>query len=165
MKLILLKLAVSILTFALGFTVSAFWRFYTSINAPEPFIAGISGDIPSPVLSFDTVVIGCGSQITASSYILSNGNEITRTCQHFSSDAEARNVMQSRNGGGYDLTEWSAKIDADGERIGETALLFASDKVVRLTRDGATLCETHAPTLGNLRWFERTEFHGTTPAP
>lgn len=161
MKRILLKLAVSVLTFVLGVTVSAFWRFYTSVNAPEPFLA----DIPSPVLSFDTVVIGCGSQITASSYSLSNGAEIRRTCQHFSSDAEAINVMQSRRDDGYELSEWSARIDVDGERIGETALLFSSHSVVRLTRDGATLCETHAPSLGNLRWFEHGEFYGTPPAP
>jgi hypothetical protein len=119
----------------------------------------MSAVIPSPVLSFDTVVIGCGSQITASSYTLSNGAEITRTCQHFSSDAEARNVLETRRDGGvYDLVEWSTKIDADGERIGESVLLFSSQSVVRINRDGATLCETRAPTLGNLRWFENGEY-------
>ncbi|HKP82030.1 MAG TPA: hypothetical protein VJT69_08425 [Pyrinomonadaceae bacterium] len=153
MKRILLKIAVSVLTFVLGVTVSAFWHFYTYVSAP------LSAVIPSPVLKFDTVVIGCGSQITASSYSLSNGAEITRTCQHFSSDAEARNVLDARRGGdGYDLVEWSSKIDADGERIGESVLLFSSQSVVRINRDGATLCETRAPTLGNLRWFENGEY-------
>jgi len=155
MKRILLKLAVSVLTFALGLSVSALWRFYTYVNAP---LARMSAVIPSPVLSFDTVVIGCGSQITASSYSLSNGAEITRTCQHFSSDAEARNVLETRRDGVYDLVEWSTKIDADGERIGESVLLFSSQSVVRINRDGATLCETRAPTLGNLRWFENGEY-------
>lgn len=155
MKRILLKFAVSVLTFALGVTVSTFWRFYSSVNAP---FAGMSAVIPSPVLSFDTVVIGCGSQITASSYSLSNGAEITRTCQHFSSDAEARNVLDARRvGDGYNLVEWSAKVDTDGERLGESVLLFSSQSVVRINRDGATLCETRAPTLGNLRWFENGE--------
>ena len=163
MKRILLKLAVSVLTFVLGIGVSALWRLYSYANAPEPFLAGISGDIPSPVLSFDTVVIGCGSQITASSYSLSNGAEITRTCQHFSSDAEARNVMQSRRDGGYEWSEWSAKIDADGERIGETALLVSRYDIVRLTTRDDTLCETRASSLGDLRRFENNEFHPTPP--
>jgi len=158
MKRILLKLAVSILTFALGLTVSALSRFYTYVNAP---FAGISA-VPSPVLNFDTfdtVVIGCGSQITASCYVLSNGAEITRTCQHFSSDAEARGVLEARRGGdGYDLVEWSTEIDADGERTGESVLLFSSQSVVRIHRDGATLCETRAPTLGNLRRFENGSY-------
>jgi hypothetical protein len=157
MRRILLKLVVSILTFVLGVGVSALYRLYKYANTPEPFVAGISRDIPSPVLSFDTVVIGCGSQITASSYVLSNRAEITRTCQHFSSDAEARGVLQERrgdDGDGYELIEWSTNVDADGERSGESVLLFSSQSVVRINRDGATLCETRAPTLGNLRWFE-----------
>ena len=155
MKRILLKLAVSILTFVLGFGVSALWRLYTYANAPEPFLAE---GIQSPVLSLDSVVIGCGSQITVTSYSLSNGAEITRTCQHFSSDAEAENVMQARRGVGFQLIESSVTIDSEGRRIGETALFSASYTVVRLSRNGATLCETRAPTLGNLRWFENAEY-------
>lgn len=157
MKRILLNIAVSVLTFVLGLTISAFRHLYTSVNAP---VASISAVIPSPVLSFDTVVIGCGSEITSSSYSLSNGAEITRTCQHFSSDAEARNLLQARRGDedGYELIEWTSKIDADGDRVGESVLLFSSQSVVRINRDGATLCETRAPTIGNLRWFENGEY-------
>jgi hypothetical protein len=167
MKHILLKVAVSTLTFMLGISVSALRHLYSYANTPESFVAGMAGDVPSPVLSFDTVVIGCGSQITASSYSLSNGAEITRTCQHFSSDAEARNVFDARrvNDDGYDSIEPSISVDAAGERTGESVLLYSSQSVVRIKRDGATLCETRAPTLGNLRWFETETFHGTPPAP
>jgi hypothetical protein len=165
MKRILLKVAVSILTFVLGIGVSALWRLYSYANAPEHFIAGISEDIPSPVLSLNSVVIGCGSQLTVTSYILSNGAEIMRTCQHFSSDAEATNVMHARRGVGFELIESSVTNDSDGQRIGETAVFSSSYNVVRLTRDGATLCETRAPSLGNLHWFENRYFPGIPPSP
>jgi len=163
MKRILLKLAVSILTFVLGIGVSALWRLYSYANAPEPLIAGISEDIPSPVLSLNSVEIGCGPQLTVTSYILSNGAEIMRTCQHFSSDAEAK--MHARSGVGFELIESSVTKDGDGQRIGETALFSSGYNVVRLTRDGATLCETRAPSLGDLRWFENRYFPGIPPSP
>ena len=163
MKHILLKVAVSTLTFMLGIGVSALRHLYSYANTPESFVAGMAGDVPSPVLSFDTVVIGCGSQITASSYSLSNGAEITRTCQHFSSDAEAK--MHARSGVGFELIESSVTKDGDGQRIGETALFSSGYNVVRLTRDGATLCETRAPSLGDLRWFENRYFPGIPPSP
>jgi hypothetical protein len=162
MKRILLKFAVSVLTFVLGIGVSALWRFY-SANAPEPFLAGISGDMPSPVVSLDSVVIGCRSDMAVSAYYLSNGAEIMRTCQHYSSPAEARNAMQARRGIGSEIIESSANIDSDGQRIGETALLVYSYNVVRLTTMDNTLCETRASSLDDLRRFENNEFHGTPP--
>ena len=165
MKRILLKLAVSVLTFVLGIGVSALWRLYSYANAPEPFLATVSEDIPSPILSLDSLVTGCGSQLTVSSYILSSGAEILRTCQHFSSDAEAKNVMQARRGVDLELLESSVTSDSEGQRIGETALFSSSYNVVRLSRDGATLCETRAPSLRSLHWFEDHDFYRTDPVP
>ena len=157
MKRILLKVAVSVLAFGLGVTVSALWRFYTHTDAPD-CLADISADMPSPTLSIDGVVLACGADITQTSYILSNGAEITRVCQHYLSAAEAHNVFQARRAG-LEMIEWSANLDSNGRRIGEKVLLISGHTFVRLSIQGNTLCETRAPSLHNLTWFENGEFH------
>src|SRR5688572_26814824 len=112
MKHILLKVAVSVLAFGLGVGVSMLWRFYTYADAPA-CLADISADMPSPTLSVDGVVLACGADITQTSYILSNGAEITRVCQHYLSAAEANNVFQAR-GDGLEMIAWAANLDSNG---------------------------------------------------
>ena len=157
MKRILLKLAVSVLAFVLGVTVSVLWRFHTYADAPA-CLADISADMPDPTLSVDGVVIGCGADITQTSYILSNGSEITRVCQHYLSAAQANNVFQAKRAG-FDMVEWSANLDSNGRRIGEKVVVISGHTFVRLSIQGNTLCETRAPSFDKLRWFENGGFH------
>jgi hypothetical protein len=157
MKRILLKLAVSVLTFALGLTVSAGWRFYTSVNAPEPFLADISGELPYPLITLQEISISCGSHASYY-YGLSNGGYVTSSCQDFSSDSEAHNVFHARYRDSG-IIEWSTNRDNNEQAIGESVLVVEGATVRRLSTYRASLCEIQASSLEDLRWFENEEFH------
>ena len=108
--------------------------------------------------SLNKVVIGCGADITQTSYILSNGAEITRVCQHYLSTEQANSEFQARRGYGFEMIEWSANLDFNGQCIGEKVLLVSDHTFVRLSTYGNTFCETRAPSLDNLTWFESEAF-------
>ena len=157
MKHILLKVVVSVLAFGLGVSVSVLWRFHAYADAPA-CLADISADMPNPTLSVDGVVIGCGADITQTSYILSNGAEITRVCQHYLSAEQANNVFQARRAG-LEMIAWAANLDSNGRRIGEKVVVISGHTFVRLSIQGNTLCETRAPSFDKLRLFENGGFH------
>lgn len=152
MKRILLHLAVSVLALGLGITVSVLWRFHISVNLPEPALAYI----PARMSSLELVTIGNGSDSTT---YLSNGGQITRTCQNFSSDAEANSVLHARHQSGASVVEWSGIIDRHGQPIGQTILIVQeSPTVIRLSTYQQKLCETRASSMNEMRWFDNREF-------
>src|SRR5215216_5753451 len=149
MKRILLHLAISVLAFGLGVTVSALWRFYTSVNTPEPFLSETSEELPYPVLTREEVGIACGANSTAYThyYYLSSGGEIKRSCRDFSSAAEANSVLQARRRDASYTMEWSVNINGEGQPTGEAVLILENPKVVRLSTSLGTLCETRASSM------------------
>ena len=151
MKRILLHLAISVLAFGLGVTVSVLWRFHISVNLPEPVLAYI----PVRVSSLELVTIGNGSDSTT---YLSNGGQITRTCQDFSSAEAANNVLNWRHHNGNAVIGWSGIIDRNGQPIGQTILILQSSTVIRLSTYREKLCETRAPSMNEMRWFDNREF-------
>lgn len=151
MKRILLHLAISVLAFGLGVTVSAFWRFYTSLNVPQSVLV----HMPARVSSLELVTIGCGNENTT---YLSNGGQITRECYKFSSEAEANSMLQARRqASGADIIEWSEIVDRNGQHIGQTILIMVNPTVIRLSTYRETLCETRAYSMNEMRWFDNRE--------
>ena len=147
MKRILLRLAISVLAFGLGLSVSALWR--STVNRFESEI-----EVPSPLLTLQGTELGCRSYATVYSYYLPNGAEISRTCQQFASAEQANSMLQARRRGNFDILEWSATFDSSGRRTGETVLLYSSETSLRLNTYGNTFCETRSSSLGNLHWFK-----------
>ena len=151
MKRILMHLAVSFLAFGLGVTASFLWRFHISVNLPEPRLSYI----PVRLLSLELATIGSGSDSTT---YLSNGEQITRTCQDFSSGTEANSVLHARQQSGATVVQWSGIIDRNGQPIGQTILILENSSVIRLSTYREKLCETRAPSMNEMRWFENREF-------
>lgn len=159
MKRILLHLAISTLAFGLGVGVSASWHFYTSVNTPEPFLADTSEELPYPVVTREEADIACGSSTAYTHhYYLSNGGEIMRSRQDYTSAAQANSVLQAR-GHAHPTVEWSLNVNSKGQPIGETILILESGTAVRLSTNLETLCETRAFSLDDIRWFEGRKFH------
>ena len=144
MKRILLHLVVSLLAFVLGVTVSVLWRFQISVNLPEPGLAYI------PV-SLKIATLGNGLEATT---YLSNGEQVARKCQNFTSATEANSVLHARHHSGADVIEWFSIIDGYGQPIGQTILILENSSVIRLSTYREKLCETRAPTLNEMRWFD-----------
>lgn len=159
MKRILLHLAISVLAFGLGVTVSDLWRSYIPVDVPQPFLADASNELPFPVISLECIRVGCGPHNTKFSYGLSDGGYITRTCQEFPSFSEVHSALHARHPNGPEIIEWSTNLDSNGQAIGETVLVFDGATAVRLSTYGLLLCETRASSLNDLRWFENGEFH------
>lgn len=151
MKRILLHLAVSVLAFGLGITASVLWRFHISVNLPDPVLAYI----PARVSRLELVTIASGADSTT---YLSNGGQITRACQDFSSDAEANRVLHARHQSGAAVTEWSGVIDRNGQPIGQSILILENSGIVRLSTYREKLCETRASSMNEMRWFDNREF-------
>ena len=157
MKRILLHLLISVFAFGLGVSVSALWRSYVPVEAPQPFLAEISKELPSPLISLEGVAIGCGPHGTTFSYGLSNRGYVTRSCQEFPSFSQVHSALHARHPNGSDIIEWSTNLNSDGQAIGETILVLEGATVVRLSTYGLLLCETRASSLNDLRWFENEE--------
>lgn len=150
MKRILLHLAISVLAFGLGVTVSALWRFYAPANLDGP----LGAVIPSRASRLELVTIGCGANSTT---YLSNGGQITRTCLHFPTAEEANSVFQERRLAGSDIVEWSDILDRNGQYTGQTILILESPTVIRLSTYRETLCETRASSINEMRWFDNRQ--------
>jgi hypothetical protein len=161
MKRILLHLAMSILALGLGLTVSGLWRFYTSVNTPQLFLADTSEELPFPLVTREEVGIAFGpiGRTYLHHYYLSNGGDITHACYNFSSAAAATNELQARRRGALDTIEWSLNVNSEGQPVGEIVLIRESPGVVRLSTNLERLCKTNASSLNDLRWFENQEFH------
>ena len=150
MKRILLHLAISIFAFGLGVAVSGLWRVYI-VNLPKAFFA----HLPVQASGLELVTIGFESNSTT---FLSNGGQITRSCQNFFSAEEASSVLQEKRRAGSDIIEWSDIVDRSGEHIGQTILILESPTVVRFSTNRETLCETRASSMNEMRWFDKREF-------
>ncbi|HEX7332707.1 MAG TPA: hypothetical protein VF290_14485 [Pyrinomonadaceae bacterium] len=146
MKRILLHLAVSFLAFVLGVTASVLWRFQVSVNLPEPGLSYIPASLKIGTL---------GTGLDTTTY-LSNGEQITRKCQNLTSDIKANSVLHARHHSGADVIEWLSIIDSHGQPIGQTILILENSSVIRLSTYREKLCETRAPTLNEMRWFENS---------
>ena len=151
MKRILLHLAISVFAFGLGVTVSDLWRFYIAVNLPKAFFA----HMPARASRLELVTIGCGANSTT---FLSNGGQITRSCQNFFSAEEANSMLQERRRAGSDIIESSDIVDRSGEHIGQTILILESPTLIRLSTNRETLCETRASSMNEMRWFDNREF-------
>ena len=150
MKRILLYLAVSVLAFGLGITVSAaLTRFYIFVDEPQPFLADISKKLPYPP---------CESENATCLYNLTYGEYMMRTCQFFPSVEEATSRLRTlRSGSNVILIEWSEIFNHYGDRTGESVLVFEDGSPVRLTRYSELLCTTRSGSVNDLRWFDHRE--------
>ena len=148
MKRLLLRLAILVLTFGLGITVSAIWRFCT-VDLP------FSAHLPARASRLEVLTVGYGSD--GSTTYLSNGGRITRTCQIFPSAAEANDVLQERRRAASDVVEWSDLVDDNDRPVGQTILILKNPTVIRLSTHREMLCETRTSSMNEMRWFDNRE--------
>ena len=147
MKRILLRVAISILTFGLGLGISMLWQAYTYRSQPR-LVSSTSG-LPLQLLYVDA----CGGTGSAQTYTLSTGGQVSVSCVYFTSAEAADGLLQDVTAFSHDVVEWSENLDGRGRPIGRT-LVIKGPKVLRLSTYGKAYCETRASSLEDLRWFE-----------
>lgn len=146
MKRILLRVAISILTFGLGIGVSMLWQAYTYRSEPRL----VSSGLPLQLLYVDA----CGGAGNTQTYSLSTGGQVSVSCHYFTSEAAANGLLQDVTALSPDIVEWSENVDSEGRPIGKS-LVIKGPTVLRLSTYGKAYCQTRASSLEDLRWYEQ----------
>lgn len=156
MRRTLLRLWIFGLAFGLGISVSALWRLYRLYQVPKVSEVILTAPVP-PVETLSLKIVArihaCGPQANYHIYDVSDGSQISTSCETFASPAAAARAFQARVGKAQVL-ERSENLNEQGRRVGEKVLV-ASATVLRLSRHEKTLCMTQAPSLRHLHMFER----------
>lgn len=159
MRRTLLKVAIFALTFSLGVGVSAGWQLYQwSLLPPE-----VSSDVAEAeqAAPAEITIVGrmhaCGPEAFYHTMDLSDGTQISQSCERWSSPAAAARALQKRLVNA-EVAERSPERDEKGRLIGET-ILTTSPRVLRLRISGNSLCKVDAPSLNHLRLYEAGALH------
>ena len=145
----IVNFSISLLTFAVGVSLSSFWYLYTLPDTPEAYG-------PRERVSEELTIIGgmdaCGSKENYHVYELSDGGHVSTSCQRFATAAASAQALRMTLGQA-EIIERSSNLRANGQPVGETIL--TKKPVLRLTSWGESLCATEASSMKHLRWFER----------
>ena len=153
MRRILLRLAISILTFALGVGISMLWHEY-AYRADARVVSAAPSGLPLQLLYMDA----CGGNGNTQTYNLPTGGQVSVNCMYFTSEAAANGLLRDVTSFGQDAVEWSEVLDDMGRPVSKT-LLIKGPQVLRLSTFGKTYCQTRASSLEDLRWFDEHGFH------
>ena len=145
----IVNLSISVVTFALGVSLSAFWHLYTLPDTPEAFRPA---EHESEQVRIIRGMDACGPEGNSHVYELSDGGHVSTGCQRFGSPAVAAQALRSRLGQA-DIIEQRSNLGANGRPVGETIL--TKNPVLRLTTWGSSLCVTEASSLKHLHWLEQ----------
>lgn len=148
MKRILLRVAISVLTFGLGLGISMLWRVYTYRSEPRLVSTSPSG-LPLQLLYVDA----CGASSNTQTFEMPNGGQISVSCLYFSSAEGANGLFHDITPENANIIEWSENLDSNGRPIGKT-LVIKGPTVLRLSTYGKAYCQTRASSLEDLRTFE-----------
>jgi hypothetical protein len=156
MRCILLRLWIFGLALGLGISVSALWRLYRLYQLPRVAEIVLTTPVP-PVEEVALKIVGgldaCGPKANYHVYNLSDGSQITTTCESFVSSTAATRALEARLGKAR-VTERSLNLDTEGRTVGET-ILVTTPTVFRVSTQERSLCVTEAPSLRHLRMFAR----------
>lgn len=165
MRRTVLKIAALMLTCALGIGISIGWKLYQWSLEPyevSPIAPWPLGTPPQPRIRTDEITIvggmdACGSEGSFHMMELSDGTQLSHSCERFSSSSAAASALKSRllNAESAERVE---ERDASGRVVGEKVLIIGS-RVKRLSRSGISLCVTDAPSFRHLLLFESGALH------
>ena len=164
MRRTLLKIAIFVLTLGLGVGVSIGWQLYQwslvpyEVNPTPPWPLGTGKKPHQPVPTAVTIVGGmdaCGPEANFHTMDLSDGTQISQSCETFSSPLAAARALNTRILNA-EIVERSTERDEKGRIIGEK-ILTAGARVMRFSIYGKSLCVTDAPSLTHLRLYESSE--------
>ena len=154
MKRILLNVGIFALTFGLSVGVSAGWQLYKS--SLLPFDAKSDVPVPeraaTPKIAIVRRMAALGSAASYQTIDLSDGTQISQSCERLSSPGAAERTLQKRLVNA-EVVERSQNRDEKGRVIAET-ILTTSPRVMRLGTYGNSLCVTDAASLNHLRLYE-----------
>jgi len=141
--------SISLLTFAIGVSLSSVWYLYTLPDTPEAYG-------PRERMSEELRIIGginaCGSKENYHVYELSDGGRVSNSCQRFATSDAAARALRIRLGQS-EIIEGRSNLGANGQPVGETIL--TKNPILRLSSWGESLCVTEASSMKHLGWFER----------
>ena len=155
MRRILLRLWIFGLAFGLGISVSALWRLYLLYQPPpasEVIITLVPPRDERP-LKIHSAFDARGPKATYHIYNVSDGSQVTTTCETFVSSAAATRALRARLGQAQ-VAESSVNVNDKGRREGETVLV-TTPTVIRLSTHDRRLCVTEVPSLRHLQIFAR----------
>ena len=161
MKRTLLKIAILALTFGLGVGISVGWHLYQwslepyEVSPTAPWPLGV--DTPARLVRADKITIvggmaACGPEGNYHTTELSDGTQISQSCEQFSSPLAAARALKIRTLHA-EIVERSTEQDENGRVVGEK-ILTAGSRVMRFSLYGKSLCVTDAPSLTHLRLYE-----------
>jgi len=166
MRRTLLRIAIFVLTFALGVGVSVGWQLYQWSLVPyevSPTCCNTVAVVETPRITrpAEITIVGgldaCGPEANYHTRELSDGTRISESCETLSSPLAAARALKRRIGNA-EIVERSQERDEQGRLIGET-ILVTSPRVMKLTIYGKNLCVKEAPSLDHLRLYESGAFH------
>ena len=166
MRRILLKVAVFLLTFALGVGVAVCWELYQWSLVPYEVSqtccdAVTIVEYPRVTRPAEITIVGgmdaCGPEANFHTRELSDGTHISQSCETFSSPLAAARALKARLRDAT-IAERTQDRDETGRLLGEK-ILVTSPRVMKLTIYGKSLCVIEAPSLEYLRLYENGAFH------
>ena len=166
MKRILLKVAVFLMTFAVGVGVAVCWELYQWSLVPyevSPTCCDAAPVVETPRITrpAEITIVGgmdaCGPKANFHTRELSDGTHISESCETFSSPLAAARALKARLRDA-EIAERTEDRDETGRLLGEK-ILVTGPRVMKLTIYGKNLCVTEAPSLDYLRLYENGAFH------
>jgi len=164
MRPIIVRIAIFVLTFALGVGVSLSWQLYQWSLVPydvSPTCCNAVVGTPRITRPAPITIVGgmdaCGPEANYHTRDLSDGTRISQSCERFSSPLAAARALKTRVGNA-EIAERSEERDEKGLLIGQT-ILITSPRVMKLTIYGNNLCVTEAPSMDHLQLYENGGLH------
>jgi len=153
MRHILFRLWILGLAFGVGISVSALWRLYRLSQLPDVAevvvttpVPAVNEELPLRIVSASDA---CGPEANYHTYYLSDGAQITTTCESYASSRAAGRALRARLGKAQ-IAAHSENLNEVGQIEGETVLV-TTPTVIRLSTHRQTLCVTEAPSLKHLQ--------------
>lgn len=161
MRRTLLKIAILALTFGLGVGISVGWHLYQwsldpyEVSPIPPWPLRV--DTPARIVRADEITIvggmaACGPEGNYHTTELSDGTQISQSCERFSSPSAAARALKIRTLH-TEIVEQTTERAEKGSIIGEK-IITAGTRVQRFSLYGKSLCVTDAPSLTHLRLYE-----------
>ena len=153
MRRLLLYFAIGCLTFLVGTSVSALYKSRATSDVLILQLRYVTHTLPEhQELRMVGRMDACGPEANFHAYDLSDGTRITESCRRLSSTNQARQELKKLVEAG-EIIERQPNLNENGSPVGER-IVVRTGAIVELSTSGRSLCETEAPSLAHLRWFQ-----------
>jgi hypothetical protein len=150
MRRLSLRLLVSLLTFAIGITVSGLWLFGNRL-----FSEMKEESISQQPLTFSSTMHACGPTSNHHTYVASDGVSISLSNEEFPSDKLAAKELQKKLESANEIIERRPELDSSGRKMGERVVAMFGNRVVVFRLWGNFLRSTESSSLKHILEFEK----------